>query len=102
MIFFRIALTALAVAMIFFGFIVMIAPTPFGFILVILGFLLLASVSPATVRGMRKHWRWFDRKLTALEKRSPRWVAKILKRTKPDRAGADERDRQRSEETAKG
>ena len=95
MILFRIALTALAFAMIFFGVIIMIAPTPFGFILVILGFLLLASVAPAFVRGVRKHWRWFDRRMTGLEKRSPAWIAKILRKTKPDADKRGDDDRQK-------
>jgi len=84
MIIFRVALTILAFAMIGFGIVVTVAPTPFGFILVVLGFLLLASVAPAFVRGLRKHWGWLDRRLTDLQKRSPGWIAKILRRTVPD------------------
>lgn len=96
MILFRLSLAILALAMVFFGVIVMIAPTPFGFVFVILGFLLLASVAPAFVRGMRKYWRWFDRKLSNLEKRSPRWIAKILHKTAPDAEERDAKDRRES------
>ncbi len=89
MIIFRIALTVFALALIFFGVIMMIAPTPFGFVFLILGFLLLATVAPSFIRGLRRRWRWFDRRLQALEKRSPRWIAKILRRTAPRREEDD-------------
>ena len=58
MILFRFALAAFAIVLIFIGLLAMIAPTPFGFVLVILGFLLLASAAPGLVRWLRVRWRW--------------------------------------------
>lgn len=83
MIVFRIFVAAFAIVMMFFGVIVMIAPTPFGFVLVILGFLLLAAAAPALIRAIRKRWRWLDRRLDALTERAPRWLAKRLKESDP-------------------
>ena len=84
MILFRILVAAFAIVLIFVGVIVSITPAPFGFILVILGFLLLASAAPGVVRWLRVRWRWLDRQLDKLEERGPRWLAKIFSRTDPD------------------
>lgn len=84
MILFRFALAAFAIVLIFIGLLAMIAPTPFGFVLVILGFLLLASAAPGLVRWLRVRWRWLDRRLDKLEKRGPRWLSRIFRRTDPD------------------
>ena len=84
MILFRIAVAALALIMMAFGLIAMIAPTPFGFVLVLLGFLLLASASPNIVRWLRKRWRRLDRGLDVVQDRGPDWIAKPLKRSSPN------------------
>jgi len=84
MILFRFVLAAFSIILIVAGAIVMIAPTPFGFILIILGFLLLASAAPGIVRWLRVHWRWLDRRLDKLGDRAPRWLAKLFQRTDPD------------------
>ena len=96
MILFRFALAAFAIILIFVGAIVTIAPTPFGFILIVLGFLLLASAAPGVVRWLRVRWRWLDRRLDKLEERAPRWLAKIFQRTNPD----DEEEEEASEQTS--
>jgi hypothetical protein len=65
MILLRILLAAFAIVMIAFGVVAMIAPTPFGFVFVILGFLLLAAAAPAFIGKLRGHWPWLDRRLDA-------------------------------------
>lgn len=90
MIVFRIAVAAFAIIMMIFGVAMMIAPTPFGFVLVILGFLLLATAAPAIVRALRKRWRWLDRRLDALTEKAPRWLAKRLKESDPPEDEDDE------------
>ena len=79
MIIFRFLVSVFAVALIGFGAIWTFSPIPFGFIFVIFGVLLLASVAPAQVRSLRKRWRWFDRAIHALEKRLPKWIARRLR-----------------------
>ena len=96
MILFRFVLAGFAVILIFVGAIVTIAPTPFGFILVILGFLLLASAAPGVVRWLRGRWRWLDRRLDKLEERAPRWLAKIFQRTDPGDNEEEEASKQNS------
>jgi hypothetical protein len=80
---FRFLLGIFAFALIFLGVIAMVAPTPFGFVFVLLGFLILATVAPGFIRWMRKRWRWLDRRLDKLEEHAPRWLRKILKRSNP-------------------
>lgn len=81
MIFFRIAVTLFAILLILFGAIWTISPIPFGFIILILGFLLLLAAAPGEVRWLRRRWRAFDRAMHALEKRLPEWLAKRLRAT---------------------
>ncbi len=94
MILFRIAVAAFAIVLMMFGFVVMIAPTPFGFILVILGFLLLATAAPSLVRSMRKRWRWLDRRLDALTEKAPRWLARRLKESDPPEGDDDDEEQE--------
>ncbi len=79
MIIFRIAVSIFAILLMAFGLILTISPIPFGFILVITGFLLFASVAPAEVRWIRRRWRGFDRFVHMLERRLPEWIAKRLR-----------------------
>ncbi|MEK7264570.1 MAG: hypothetical protein AAB227_00595 [Pseudomonadota bacterium] len=79
MIVFRLAVSLFSLLLIGFGLVVMVSPIPFGFIIVIVGFLLFVSVSPAEVRWLRKRWRWFDKAMHRLEKRLPEWIAKRLR-----------------------
>lgn len=81
MLLFRFLLTLFALALIFFGFILMLSPIPFGIILIALGFLLLAAVAPSVLRWLRKRWRWLDRRLDALQERLPEWIAKHLRKS---------------------
>lgn len=76
---FRIAVSLFALLLIGFGLVLTISPIPFGFVLVVIGFLLFATVAPAEVRWLRKRWRWFDRAMHALEKRLPEWIARRLR-----------------------
>lgn len=96
MILFRFALAVFAIFLIFIGLLVMIAPTPFGFILIILGFLLLASAAPGLVRWLRMRWRWLDQQLDKLEERGPGWLAEIFRRTDPDEEGEEKEKRSES------
>ncbi len=97
MILFRLALALFAFALIVVGALVMVAPTPFGFVIVILGFLLLATVAPAFVRWLRKRWRWLDRRLDKLQKNGPKWLADIFRRSDPS-ATQDEKNETDQEE----
>lgn len=90
MIIFRIAVTAFAVLLILFGAIWTLSPIPFGFIFLILGFLLLVAAAPGEVRWLRKRWRSFDRAMHGLEKRLPEWIARRLRATDDDHDGAEE------------
>jgi hypothetical protein len=85
MILFRILLAAFAIIMIAFGVVAMIAPTPFGFVFVIFGFLLLAAAAPAFIGKLRGHWRWLDRQLDALASRLPPSLARLLQESGHDR-----------------
>jgi CBS domain containing-hemolysin-like protein len=85
MILLRILLAAFAIVMIAFGVVAMIAPTPFGFVFVILGFLLLAAAAPAFIGKLRGHWPWLDRRLDALASRLPPSLARPLQKSGHDR-----------------
>lgn len=84
MIVFRLAISAFALLLIGFGVVLTISPIPFGFIIVIIGFLLFVAVAPAEVRWLRRRCRWFDRAMHRLEKRLPEWIAKRLRVTDYD------------------
>lgn len=86
---FRAAVAAFALILIFFGMILTISPIPFGFIIVIAGFLLFVSVAPGQVRWLRRNWGWFDRTMHRLEKRLPQWIAKRLRDTDFDHENED-------------
>lgn len=87
---FRIAVSTFALLLIGFGLVLTISPIPFGFVIVITGFLLFVSVAPAEVRWLRRHWRWFDRAMHRLEKRLPEWIAKRLRVTDYDHSEDEE------------
>ena len=89
MIVFRIAVSAFALLMVGFGLVLTVSPIPFGFIIVIIGFLLFVAVAPAEVRWLRRRWRWFDRTMHRLEKRLPEWIAKRLRVTDYDHEKED-------------
>lgn len=91
MIIFRLALVLLALILIFVGVVAMIAPTPFGFIFVILGFLILTAGAPGLVRRLRRRFKWLDRQMDKIRK--PRWLAALLRRTDPK-----EKDRKANED----
>ena len=82
----RIAIAVLALVLILFGVIAMIAPTPFGFVLVFAGLFMLAFAAPGFVRFLRRRWRWFDRLVAGLARRAPRWLRKALEKTAPGAA----------------
>ena len=84
MIVFRIAVGFFAILLMLTGIVLTPMPIPFGIIIFLLGFFLLAAVAPAFVRGVRKRWRWFDRQMHRLEKRLPRFMAEPLRATDYD------------------
>lgn len=92
MIVFRFAIAFLAIVMIFFGVIAMLAPTPFGFVFVILGFLLLTIAAPALVRRMRRRWRWLDKLVETMGERSPKDIKEVIEETDPDQQDAMEKE----------
>lgn len=98
MIVFRFLVSLFALLMIGFGLILTISPIPFGIVIVVLGFLLFASVAPAEVRWLRRRWRWFDKTMHALEKRLPEWIAKRLRASDFDH---DEAEKSGAKQTAR-
>ncbi|MEO1251492.1 MAG: hypothetical protein AAFW81_03995 [Pseudomonadota bacterium] len=80
---FRLAVGVFALLMIIAGAATAVTPIPFGLPLVILGFLLLATASPAMLKWLRTRWRWLNRRLLWLEKKLPRWMTGPLRRTDP-------------------
>ena len=98
MIIFRLLVAFLAVVMILFGAAMMVAPTPFGFVIVGLGLFLLATAAPPVVRGLRKRARWLDARLDALQDKGPDWLSEQLKRSDPEDDDADRKtDRTKGE-----
>jgi hypothetical protein len=89
---FRFLLTIFAGALIFFGVVMSISPLPFGFVFVILGFLILAAAAPGFLRWMRKRARWFDKIVHGVEKVLPHVLAKHLRDTDYDHGDEDEDD----------
>lgn len=92
MIVFGIAVSVFALLLIGFGAVLTISPIPFGFVLVMMGFLLFVTVAPAEVRWLRKRWRWFERMMHRLEKRLPEWIAKRLRQSDYDHEDEDGHD----------
>ncbi len=83
MTFFKFVLTVFAVLLILVGLVTAITPIPFGLPLVIIGFLMLATISPATLRFVRRRWRWLDRRLRWLQKKLPKWMTRSLRKSDP-------------------
>ena len=90
MIVFRFLLAICAVAMIVFGAVMSISPIPFGFVIVVFGFLLLAGAAPGFVRWMRKRSRRFDKVMHGFERVLPHVLAKHLHDTDYDHGDEDE------------
>ncbi len=95
MIVFKIAVSIFALLLIGFGVVLTISPIPFGFIIVIVGFLLFVTVAPGEVRWVRKRWRWFDKAMHGLEKRLPEWIARRLRVSDYDHSEDDEEKAER-------
>ncbi|MEX0645124.1 MAG: hypothetical protein WD076_07430 [Parvularculaceae bacterium] len=93
---FRAAVGVFAVLLMIAGVIIAPTPLPFGIIIFIIGFTLFAAVAPTYVRAIRRRWRWFDRQLHKIEKRLPKWLAKILRDSDYDH---DEDEEEGEEET---
>ena len=81
---FKFAVAVFAILLIAFGLIWMWSPIPFGFVFIVIGFLLLAAVAPAFIRFLRRRFGWFERFLHWLERRLPGWLARLLRRTDVD------------------
>lgn len=82
--FFRVLIAIFALIMIAVGMVTAITPIPFGLPLVVIGFLLLATASPATLKFIRKRWRWLDRRLVWLQEKLPRSMTRSLRRSDPN------------------
>lgn len=78
---FKFLVTIFAIILIFAGIVLTPTPAPFGIILILIGFLLLAAVSPDMMRWLRRRWRWLDRQLIKLERILPRWLARQLRKS---------------------
>ncbi|MEL6362114.1 MAG: hypothetical protein AAFR21_13635 [Pseudomonadota bacterium] len=97
---FKFAVTLLALVFIVIGIIVTPSPIPFGIVLIALGFMLLVAVAPDFVRWLRRHSRWFDKRMHWLEDRLPQFMAKHLRRTDyvhPDEEEEAEKDEAREQ-----
>ncbi|MEO0399128.1 MAG: hypothetical protein AAF224_06840 [Pseudomonadota bacterium] len=89
---FRFAIAVFAILMILAGSVLLLSPIPFGIILITLGFLLLVTAAPSAVRWVRKHWKWFDRRMDNLERRLPEFIAKRLRASDYDHGEDNETD----------
>lgn len=98
MIFFRLLLAICAIAMIVFGAIMSLSPIPFGFVIVIFGFLLLAGAAPGFVRWMRKRSRRFDKVMHGIERILPKVLAKHLHDTDYDHGDEEDDDEEDDDE----
>lgn len=81
---FRLAISFFALCMIFFGVITAISPIPIGLPLVIIGFALLATASPNSLKWWRRRWGWLDRRLVWMQEHLPRRTARALRRSDPN------------------
>ncbi len=97
MTFFKFLLTVFALILIVVGAITAITPIPFGLPLVIIGFLMLATISPATLRFLRRRWGWLDRRLRWMQKKLPNWMTRSLKRSDPYPEDEEEEDGEEEE-----
>ncbi len=95
---FKIILVIFAFILIFVGVLTAITPVPFGLPLVLIGFLILATVSPATLRFVRRHWGWLDRRLKWLQRKLPRWMTRSLRKSDPH-PDEEEKEKEEDEET---
>ena len=75
----RFILAIFAVLLIVAGVILAPSPIPVGILLIAIGFAILVTVAPGPVRWLRRHWRWFDRVLHALEEKLPRPFAEKIR-----------------------
>ena len=89
---FRIAVAIFSLLLIFFGLVTAITPIPFGLPLVLIGFLLLATSSPTTLKFIRKRWGWLDRRLRWFQRNWPRRMTRALRRSDPYPDEDDEDD----------
>lgn len=80
---FKFILTIFALILILVGIVTAITPIPFGLPLILIGFLMLATISPATLRFIRRRWGWLDRRLKWLQKKLPRWMTRSLRKSDP-------------------
>lgn len=83
----RLLTTLLGIVFVVYGVIAAASPLPLGVPLVVLGLLMIAGANPATrplIRRMRAKWRWFDRLVRMLARRSPAQFKDIAKETEPE------------------
>jgi hypothetical protein len=82
----RFALSLFAIALITIGVATSISPIPFGFVLVIIGIIILALADPHArplLRWIRSHWPWLNRRLHEAQANSPEMVSQPLRETEP-------------------
>jgi CBS domain containing-hemolysin-like protein len=79
-----------AIALIVAGLVLTFSPIPGGIIILTLGVSLLAMVSPAAVRVLRRRWKAFDRFMHAVERYLPGFLARRLRQS--DHEHEDETD----------
>lgn len=82
----RIAASAIGVILILYGIVAAVSPLPFGVILIIVGFLMIAGANPAArpiIRRMREKWKWFDAIVDALGPRTSGTLHDVIEETDP-------------------
>ncbi|MEL6324480.1 MAG: hypothetical protein AAFQ84_09665 [Pseudomonadota bacterium] len=79
----RFLAACLSLVLILAGLVAMLAPTPFGFVIVGLGLVLLGWSAPGAVRWIRRRWLWLDRQCDRLQASGPGWLARLLALSDP-------------------
>ena len=92
MIILRVTVTIFGVILILVGIPLTPSPIPFGLVFIALGMSLIVWASPAAVRWLRKHWRWFDRRMDWLTDHLPGPIAQFLRRSDYDHEADQEDD----------
>ena len=76
-----------AVTLIVIGVVTSISPVPFGFVLVVIGVIVLALADPRArpvLRWLRRRWPWLNRRLRGAQAKAPTAIAEPLEETDPD------------------
>ena len=82
----RLGAALIAIVLIVVGVLTSISPVPLGFVLVLVGIVVLALADPHArpmLRWLRRRWPWLDRRLRGAQKKAPTAIAEPLEETDP-------------------